>query len=128
MPKFSDANDVSGGILEKFPKRPNDVPPRVLNGSLSGVTAETYNADTQLWRKHVKGYKRMNKYIGESIYRNVMDMNAGLGGFAATLTSVKVQVMNVVPTIAKKNTLGVIYERGLIGIYHDWYGYPSFLF
>jgi len=128
MPKVSDANDVSGGILEKFPKRLNAVPPRVLSGSLSGVTAETYNADTQLWRKHVKGYKRMNKYIGESRYRNVMDMNAGLGGFAAALTSDKVWVMNVVPTIAKKNTLGVIYERGLIGIYHDWYGYPSFLF
>ena len=63
MPKVSDSNDVSGGILEKFPKRLNIVPSRVLSGSLSGVTAETYNADTQLWRKHVKGYKRMNKYI-----------------------------------------------------------------
>ena len=40
-------------------------------------------------------------------------MNAGLGGFADTLKSDKVWVMNVVPTIAKKNTLGVIYERGL---------------
>ena len=67
----------------------------------------------------MKGYKIMNKYIGESRYRNVMDMNAGLGGFAATLQSGKVWVMNVVPTIAKKNTLGVIYETGLIGIYHD---------
>ena len=118
MPKFSDANDVSRGILEKFPKRLNVVPPRVLSGSLSGVIAETYNANTQLlWRKHVKGYKRMNKYIGESRYRNVMDMNASPCGFAAA--SDKVWVMNVVPTIAKKNTLGVIYERGLIGIYHD---------
>ena len=67
----------------------------------------------------MKGYKRMNKYIGESIYRNVMDMNAGIGGFVAALTSNKVWVMNFVPTIAKQNTLGVIYERGLIGIYHD---------
>jgi len=25
-----------------------------------------------------------------------------------------------VPTIAEKATLGVIFERGLIGIYHDW--------
>ena len=44
MPKVNDANDVSRGILEKFPKRLNAVPPRVLSGSLSGVTAETYNA------------------------------------------------------------------------------------
>jgi len=120
MPKVHGASDVAGGILEKFPKRLNAVPPRVLSGSLSGVTAESYNADTQLWKKHVTAYKRINKFIGEIRYRNVMDMNAGLGGFAAALTSNKAWVMNVVPTIAKDNTLGVIYERGLIGIYHDW--------
>ena len=48
MPKVSDSSDVSGGILEKFPKFLNVVTPRVLSGSLSGVTAETYNANTQL--------------------------------------------------------------------------------
>ncbi|KAL4315618.1 hypothetical protein AHAS_Ahas15G0203100 [Arachis hypogaea] len=49
-----------------------------------------------------------------------MDMNAGLGSFAAAIQSPKLWVMNVVPTTAEKSTLGVIYERGLIGIYHDW--------
>ncbi|VFQ70021.1 unnamed protein product [Cuscuta campestris] len=51
-----------------------------------------------------------------------MDMNAGLGGFGAKLTSPKMWDMNVVPTIAEKNTLGVIviYEHVMIGIYHDW--------
>ncbi|KAK1260148.1 putative methyltransferase PMT2 [Acorus gramineus] len=49
-----------------------------------------------------------------------MDMNAGLGGFAAALESSKLWVMNVVPIIAEKATLGVIYDRGLIGMYHDW--------
>ncbi|KAI9088908.1 hypothetical protein K1719_029187 [Acacia pycnantha] len=44
---------------------------------------------------------------------------ACLGGFAAALESPNSWVMNVVPTIAQ-DTLGVIYERGLIGIYHDW--------
>ncbi|KAM7254057.1 hypothetical protein ACFE04_031739 [Oxalis oulophora] len=39
-------------------------------------------------------------------YRNVMDMNAGLGGFAVALESPKSWVMNVVPTTAD-NTLGV---------------------
>ncbi|KAG9159059.1 hypothetical protein Leryth_020981 [Lithospermum erythrorhizon] len=43
----------------------------------------------------------------------------GLGSFAAALDSPKLWVMNVVPSIAQ-NTLGAIYERGLIGIYHDW--------
>ncbi|CAL1406293.1 unnamed protein product [Linum trigynum] len=49
-----------------------------------------------------------------------MDMNAGMRGFTATLESSKLWVMNVVPTIAEKNTFGVVFERGLIGIYHDW--------
>jgi hypothetical protein len=49
-----------------------------------------------------------------------MDMNAGLGGFAAALANDPVWVMNVVPSDAKQNTLGVIYERGLIGTYQDW--------
>lgn len=47
-------------------------------------------------------------------------MNAGVGSFAVAIESPKSWVMNVVPTISKKDTLGVIYERGLIGIYHDW--------
>ena len=38
MPKVGDSNDVFGWTLEKFPKRLNVVPPRVLSGSLSGVT------------------------------------------------------------------------------------------
>ena len=39
--------------------------------------------------------------------------------FAAALSSEKVWVMNVVPVHAP-DTLPVIYERGLIGVYHDW--------
>nr|GEX87679.1 probable methyltransferase PMT2 [Tanacetum cinerariifolium] len=53
-------------------------------------------------------------------YRNIVDMNAGLGGFAAALDSSKLWVMNIVLTLAETNTLGVIYERGLISIYHEW--------
>ncbi|CAN4080325.1 unnamed protein product [Withania somnifera] len=68
----------------------------------------------------VCAYKKINKLIDTGRYRNIMDMNSGLGGFAAALQSPKLWVMNVMPTIADKNTLGVIYERGLIGIYHDW--------
>ncbi|GKD15231.1 probable methyltransferase PMT2, partial [Tanacetum coccineum] len=52
-------------------------------------------------------------------YCDIMDMNAGLGGFAAALESLKLWVMNIVLTLAETNTLGVIYECGLIGIYHD---------
>ncbi|CAN1195633.1 Probable methyltransferase PMT14 [Linum perenne] len=105
--------------LKKFPQRLFAVPPRVSDGLIDGVTEESYLEDNKLWKKRVTGYKRINRLIGTGRYRNVMDMNAGLGGFAAALESPKSWVMNVVPTI-QKNTLGVVYERGLIGIYHDW--------
>lgn len=39
--------------------------------------------------------------------------------FAAALAQQKVWVMNVVPVHAP-NTLPIIFERGLVGIYHDW--------
>lgn len=120
FPQVSSAKEVAGGELKKFPARLFAVPPRIANGNVEGVTAESYQEDNKLWKKHVNAYKKMNSLIGTRRYRNVMDMNAGLGGFAAVLESPKSWVMNVVPTIAK-NTLGVIYERGLIGIYHDWY-------
>lgn len=87
---------------------------------------EAYVENNNLWKKNVKTYKRINKLIGSVRYRNIMDMNAGLGGFAAALESPQLWVMNVVPTISERNTLGVVYERGLIGIYHDWY-LPPFL-
>ncbi|KAG8374634.1 hypothetical protein BUALT_Bualt10G0016400 [Buddleja alternifolia] len=118
-PEVKSANQVAGGELKKFPARLFDVPPRVANGNVPGVTSESYEEDNKLWKKHVKEYKRISRLLGTTRYRNIMDMNAGLGGFAAALESSKLWVMNVVPTIAPK-TLGAIFERGLIGIYHDW--------
>ncbi|GLT91183.1 hypothetical protein SLE2022_090830 [Rubroshorea leprosula] len=119
FPEVNNANELSGEELMKFPARLFAVPPRISKGLIDGVSTESYQEDNKLWKKHVDAYKRINSLIGTTRYRNVMDMNAGLGGFAAALESPKSWVMNVVPTIAK-NTLGVIYERGLIGIYHDW--------
>lgn len=118
-PDIKSANRVAGGKLKKFPARLNALPPRVAEGLIPGVTVESYEEDNKIWKKRVNSYKRI-KLIGSTTYRNLMDMNAGLGSFAAALESSKAWVMNVVPTIAE-NTLGVIYERGLIGIYHDWY-------
>ncbi|KAJ6405400.1 hypothetical protein OIU84_013371 [Salix udensis] len=51
--------------------------------------------------------------------RNIMDMRAVYGGFAAALKDLKVWVMNIVP-IDFADTLPIIYERGLVGMYHDW--------
>ena len=120
FPEVSSKDEVAGGELKKFPARLFAVPPRIAKGLIEGVTAESYEEDNKLWKKRLNAYKRINRLIGTTRYRNVMDMNAGLGGFAAALESPKSWVMNVVPTISK-NTLGVIYERGLIGMYHDWY-------
>ncbi|XP_010441570.2 PREDICTED: probable methyltransferase PMT14 [Camelina sativa] len=119
FPKVSNNEEVAGGKLKKFPERLFSVPPCITKGLTEGVTAESYHEDSKLWKKRLSAYKRINRLIGSTRYRNVMDMNAGLGGFAAALESPKSWVMNVVPTVAK-NTLSVVYERGLIGIYHDW--------
>ncbi|KAL0421094.1 UNVERIFIED_CONTAM: putative methyltransferase PMT2 [Sesamum latifolium] len=118
---YDNANSgVAGGYLKPFPERLYAVPPRIASGLVPGVSVEEYQEDNKQWKKHVNAYRKINKIIDSGRYRNIMDMNAGFGGFAAALQSPKLWVMNVVPTIAEKNTLGVIYERGLIGIYHDW--------
>jgi hypothetical protein len=49
-----------------------------------------------------------------------MDMYTQFGGFAAALIDDPVWVMNVVSSYAA-NTLGIIYDRGLIGTVSDWY-------
>ena len=119
-PETTGSDEVAGGELQPFPERLNTVPPRISSGSVRGVSIESFHKDNNLWKKHLKTYKRVNNIIDSGRYRNIMDMNAGLGSFAAALESPKSWVMNVMPTIAEKDTLGVIFERGLIGIYHDW--------
>ncbi|KAJ0049347.1 hypothetical protein Pint_15212 [Pistacia integerrima] len=120
FPETTGQDEVAGAPWMPFPERLNAVPFRIYSGSIPGVSAEVYQEDNRLWKKHVNAYKRVNKIIDSGRYRNIMDMNAGLGSFAAAIQSPKLWVMNVMPTIAEKDTLGVIYERGLIGIYHDW--------
>ncbi|XWS51118.1 hypothetical protein CRYUN_Cryun12cG0149100 [Craigia yunnanensis] len=119
-PETTEPDKVAGGDWKQFPERLNAVPFRISSGSVPGASVETYQEDARLWEKHVKAYKSINKIIDSGRYRNIMDMNAGLGSFAAALESPKLWVMNVMPTIAEKDTLGIIYERGLIGTYHDW--------
>lgn len=121
IPDVNDPSEVAGGAIKPFPSRLNAVPPRIANGLIPGVSSQAYQKDIKMWKKHVKAYSSVNKYLLTGRYRNIMDMNAGFGGFAAAIESPKSWVMNVVPTISKMSTLGAIYERGLIGIYHDWY-------
>lgn len=119
-PETRSSDGISGGEWKPFPDRLNATPYRIESGAVHGVSVEAYQDDIKVWTKHVKHYKRVNKLLDTGRYRNIMDMNAGLGSFAAAIDSPKLWVMNVVPTISEKDTLGVIHERGLIGIYHDW--------
>jgi len=121
LPDVKDESEVAGGAIKPFPARLNAVPPRIANGLIPGVSSQAFQKDNKMWTKHVKAYSSVNKYLLTGRYRNIMDMNAGLGGFAAAIESPKSWVMNVVPTITKMPTLGAVYERGLIGIYHDWF-------
>ncbi|KAK6162373.1 hypothetical protein DH2020_002214 [Rehmannia glutinosa] len=81
---------------------------------------DVFEADKRRWARRVAYYKNsLNIKLGTPSIRNVMDMNAFFGGFAAAIISDPVWVMNVVPA-RKPSTLDVIYDRGLIGVYHDW--------
>lgn len=125
LPEASNLGEVAGGRLAKWPQRLTSVPPRVKSGSSEGITAETFMRDSELWRRRVAHYKSLDHQLAESgRYRNLLDMNARLGGFAAAIVGDPVWVMNVVPIQAKPDTLGIVYERGLIGTYQDWYS-PS---
>ncbi|EEF51431.1 probable methyltransferase PMT16 [Ricinus communis] len=121
LPEVSNNQEIAGGKLKKWPERLNAVPPRISRGSVKGLTAENFQKDIKLWTKRVQYYKTVNNQLGQAgRYRNLLDMNAQLGGFAAALIDLPVWAMNVIPVQAKVNTLGVIYERGLIGTYQDW--------
>ncbi|KAL9252383.1 putative methyltransferase PMT15 [Drosera capensis] len=121
LPEVSDIKETAGGQLARWPERLTTIPPRISRGSVEGVTPDVFNQNTETWKMRISYYKSLNNELAESgRYRNFLDMNAYLGGFAAALIDEPVWVMNVVPVEAKVNTLGVIYERGLIGIYHNW--------
>lgn len=80
---------------------------------------EIFNEDTRHWSALVYDVYLGGLAINWSSVRNVMDMNAGYGGFAASLIDQPLWVMNVVP-VSGQDTLPLIFDRGLIGIYHDW--------
>lgn len=106
------------GTISKWPKRLTAVP---LRAALMKSGVDVFEADTRRWTRRVAYYKNsLNLKLGTPSIRNIMDMNAFFGGFAAALLSDPVWVMNVVPS-RKPLTLGIIYDRGLIGVYHDWW-------
>ncbi|KAJ1286662.1 hypothetical protein BS78_03G369100 [Paspalum vaginatum] len=120
LPRYELLNGCAGGAMEKWPNRLNAMPPRIASGEKKWLSFQRYKHDSLIWEKRVNFYVTYLKYISNGTYRNVMDMSADFGGFAAAMSSYPVWVMNVVPANITDNSLGVIYERGLIGTYTDW--------
>ncbi|KAH9604077.1 hypothetical protein KSS87_010417 [Heliosperma pusillum] len=108
--------DVSIGAIPKWPNRlakPSSRVTQIKNGR------DVFEPDARRWARRIAYYKNsLNLKLGTSAVRNIMDMNAFFGGFAAALVSDPVWVMNVVPP-HRPSTLDVIFDRGFIGVYHN---------
>ncbi|XP_004289108.1 PREDICTED: probable methyltransferase PMT27-like [Fragaria vesca subsp. vesca] len=107
---------------ETWPNR-LQAPPYWLNGSQMGIygkpAPQDFARDYEHWKRVINNSYMKSLGINWSGVRNVMDMRAVYGGFAAALRDLKIWVMNVV-NVDSADTLPIIYERGLFGIYHDW--------
>lgn len=107
---------------EQWPGRVES-PPYWLNSSQVGVygkpAPEDFQVDYEHWKRVVSKSYVNGMGINWSSVRNVMDMRSVYGGFAAALREMKIWVMNIV-TVDSPDTLPIIYERGLFGMYHDW--------
>lgn len=99
-----------------WPQRLTSKPPSLPNDS---DATDEFNKDSNRWSQLVSNVYADGLSINWSSVRNVMDMNAGYAGFAASLIDRPIWVMNVVP-IDVPDTLSIILDRGLIGMYHDW--------
>ncbi|GAV88083.1 Methyltransf_29 domain-containing protein [Cephalotus follicularis] len=100
----------------QWPKRLTSKPPSLSTEPDAEIM---FYEDTRHWSALVSDVYLDGLAINWSSVRNVMDMNAGYGGFAAALIDQPLWVMNVIP-INAEDTLPIIFDRGLIGIYHDW--------
>ncbi|XP_050209663.1 probable methyltransferase PMT23 [Mercurialis annua] len=111
--------DSQGGAMSwpaAWPDRLNTVPPSLLAGP---DAVEIFYEDSRHWSVLVSDVYLNAPALNWSSVRNIMDMNAGYGGFAAALVDLPYWVMNIVP-VHTQDTLSGIFDRGLIGMYHDW--------
>ncbi|KAL1308129.1 hypothetical protein HN51_050060 [Arachis hypogaea] len=111
-----------GANITNWPARLHTSPDRLQSINIDAFISrkELFRAESKYWNEIISGYVRALHWKKMKL-RNIMDMRAGFGGFAAALIDQTVDcwVMNVVP-VSSPNTLPVIYDRGLIGVMHDW--------
>ncbi|KAL6290997.1 hypothetical protein ACE6H2_008507 [Prunus campanulata] len=111
-----------GANVTKWPDRLQTPPDRLQSIQFDAYISrkELFRAESRYWHEIIESYVRVFHWKKIRL-RNAMDMRAGFGGFAAALIEQNLNswVMNVVP-VSGPNTLPVIYDRGLIGVMHDW--------
>uniref|UniRef100_A0A6N2MI28 Methyltransferase n=1 Tax=Salix viminalis TaxID=40686 RepID=A0A6N2MI28_SALVM len=111
-----------GANVTTWPERLHYPPDRLQSIRMDATFSrkELFKAESKYWNEIIESYVRAFHWK-QMDFRNVMDMRAGFGGFAAALHDLEIDcwVMNVVP-VSEFNTLPVIYDRGLIGAMHDW--------
>ncbi|KDP44890.1 hypothetical protein JCGZ_01390 [Jatropha curcas] len=111
-----------GANVTKWPARLYTAPDRLQSIQMDAYISrkELFKAESKYWSETIAGYARAWHWKKFKL-RNVLDMRAGFGGFAAALIDQAFDcwVLNVVP-VSGPNTLPVIYDRGLLGVMHDW--------
>lgn len=111
-----------GANVTTWPARLHYPPDRLHSIEMDAYISrkEIFKAESKYWNDIISGYVGAFHWKDFKL-RNVLDMRAGYGGFAAALHDLEINgwVMNVVP-VSGPNTLPVIYDRGLIGVRHDW--------
>ncbi|WOG96188.1 hypothetical protein DCAR_0415519 [Daucus carota subsp. sativus] len=132
LPEAKNRDEVAGGAVAKWPERAFAVPPRISRGLIPGITEQKFKEDNKAWKDRMVLYERVLHPLRQGKYRNIMDMNAYLGGFSAALLKYPVWVMNVVPADSDINTLDwceafstyprtydLIHAGGVFSIYQD---------
>uniref|UniRef100_M8CR38 Methyltransferase n=1 Tax=Aegilops tauschii TaxID=37682 RepID=M8CR38_AEGTA len=114
------AGGLRGGLPALEARHGQVVPQRAGRRLVQGE--ERHGHESRLrrhWRRVMDKSYLNGLGVDWSRVRNVMDMRAAYGGFAAALRDQKVWVMNVV-NVDAPDTLPIIFDRGLFGMYHDW--------
>ncbi|CAN1835776.1 Probable methyltransferase PMT28 [Linum perenne] len=110
---------IPSSIEQRGTEWPVDWPKRLETYPEWMSNKERLVADSSHWKSIVDKSYLAGIGIDWSSIRNVMDMKAIHGGYSLSQTQKNLWVMNVVPVHAP-DTLPIVYERGLMGIYHDW--------
>lgn len=115
-------DDGAGSNVTTGPARLHNPPDRLQSIQMDAYISrrELFRAESKYWSEIIGSYVRVLRWKSYKL-RNVLDMRAGFGGFAAALIEHQLDcwVLNVVP-VSGPNTLPVIYDRGLLGVLHDW--------